>query len=199
MISDWRTLWGQGDFPFGIVQLANFMAIDSVPVQSDWAELRESQAMVAFADSNNGLASAIDIGDAGNIHPTNKQEVGRRLSLWALARAYGKKGLEYSGPRFDSMSIDSGKVTLRFTHADSGLVVHGKTAKGFAIAGPDSHFVWATAEIRGNRAKVWSDSVTEPTAVRYGWANNPVCNLYNRAGLPMTPFRTDSWVDPTPQ
>jgi sialate O-acetylesterase len=199
LISDWRKLWARGNFPFGIIQLANYMEADiDPPRKSEWAELREAQAKVALADSNNGLVTAVDIGDARNIHPANKQEVGKRLALWALARVYKKRTREFSGPVFDKMTVDSGKVTLSFTHADSGFTVRGKTIKGFAMAGADSVFVWARADIKGKKVIVWSGAIKDPIAVRYGWANNPECNLYNKEGLPVFPFRTDTWIDHAP-
>jgi len=191
MIRDWRQHWND-EFAFGIVQLANFMHSDTIPVDSDWPELREAQFMTAAADSAAGLAVTIDIGDSADIHPKNKQDVGKRLSFWALATVYGKK-LEHSGPVFSLMAVDSGKAVLEFTHADS-LVIKGANPSGFTIAGADRKFVWAEAAVTGkNRVVVRSDKVAKPVAVRYGWANNPQCNLYNQAGLPMVPFRTDTW------
>ncbi|MBD3241982.1 MAG: 9-O-acetylesterase [Chitinivibrionales bacterium] len=197
MIGDWRRAWGREDLPFGIVQLANFMETTEVPTSSAWAELREAQAMTARKDENTGLAVIIDIGEADDIHPKNKQEVGRRLSLWALGTVYDRDTV-YSGPRYESVSIADGKVEIAFTHVGGGLTVKGDTLTGFAIAGADSQFVWAEASVSGkNTVTVWSDKVDLPFAVRYAWADNPVCNLYNKEGLPACPFRTDEWPGTT--
>ena len=192
MIQDWRRSWSQGNFPFLFVQLANYMEIQPQPVDDEWAELREAQLM-ALASQKTAMAVTIDIGDADDIHPKNKQEVGRRLSLGALAIAYGHD-IEYSGPIYDSMSIKNDKIRLRFKHTDGGLVTKGnEPLKGFAIAGKNRKFFWANAEIDGDELVVWSNQVPKPVAVRYAWASNPVCNLYNKAGLPASPFRTDNW------
>jgi len=192
MITNWRQDWGQGNFPFLFVQLANFMAVDPDPVDSAWAELREAQLMT-LASPNTGMAVIIDIGEANNIHPKNKQDVGKRLALWALAKTYGRR-LVYSGPIYKSMRIEGNKIILDFEHVGGGLAADGdEPLKGFAIAGTDRKFVWANAKINGNTVVVSSDKVSEPAAVRYGWANNPVCNLYNKEGLPASPFRTDDW------
>ncbi len=196
MIADWRSAWKRDDLPFGVVQLANFGKSDSTPSASTWAELREAQMMTAKADTHTGLVTAIDIGEADDIHPKNKQEVGRRLSLWALASLYGRD-TAFSGPVYSSMKIKDNKAILSFEHTDGGLVVEGDSLMGFSIAGPDSQFVWARAKVRGEQVVVWSDEVDEPVAVRYAWANNPVCNLYNGVGLPALPLRTDSWPGAT--
>jgi sialate O-acetylesterase len=190
MIHDWHALWGQGPFPFGIVQLANYRAVSEEPQESEWADLREAQLLTALNDPNVGLATTIDIGEAEDIHPRNKQDVGNRLSLWALAKVYGFK-IEYSGPLYDSMVVEGDTIIVSFRHAESGLVVKGDAVHGFAIAGEDYQFVWANAEIRGNKVLVWSDEIVNPVAVRYAWADNPVCNLYNSEMLPAVPFRTD--------
>lgn len=192
MIADWRGRWGLGDFPFLIVQLANFMAPPKEPVEDAWAELREAQSMTAASVRNAGIAVAIDIGDAADIHPKNKQEVGRRLALVALAKTYGRH-LEYAGPTYKSMSRHGNAIKLTFTHTEGGLVGKGGKLQGFAIGGSDRKFVWADAEIQGNAVIVSSPLVEHPVAVRYAWAANPVCNLYNGAGLPASPFRTDDW------
>jgi len=192
MITNWRTDWKQGNFPFLFVQLANFMAVDKEPVDSAWAELREAQLMT-LALPNTGMAVIIDIGEADDIHPKNKQDVGKRLALWALAKTYGND-LVYSGPIYKSMKTEGNKVILDFEHVGGGLVAKGgEPLKGFAVAGADHKFVWADAKIDGDTVVVSNDEVSVPVAVRYGWANNPVCNLYNKEGLPATPFRTDSW------
>ena len=190
MIGDWRNRFGVGEFPFFIVELANFMAVQKQPVESGWADLREAQLLTARHDENVGLASAIDIGDAKDIHPRNKQEVGRRLALSALGIAY-QQDIVSSGPEFVSAEFKDGKVILTFTQVGDGMAAKGDKLIGFAIAGDDKKFVWGDATISGDTVIVSSPSVANPTAVRYGWANNPTCNLYNKAGLPASPFRTD--------
>ena len=200
LIQDWRSRFGVGDFPFMIVQLANFQALQTQPEESGWAELREAQLMTTQRLPKTGLAVAIDIGDAGDIHPKNKQEVGRRLALSAEAIAYGLP-VEYSGPQFTGMKAEGSSLRLTFSHVGGGLVAKGGGAlQGFAIAGVDHQFVWADAKIDGDTIVVSAPSVPQPTAVRYAWATNPICNLYNKAGLPASPFRTDRPVtlpDPT--
>ena len=191
MIESWRDAWQQGDFAFGIVQLANFMARHDQPTDTVWARLRETQTQT-LSVPNTGLAVTIDIGDAVDIHPKNKQDVGKRLALWAEAKVYGKK-VVYSGPMFESMEVKDGKAILSFDHVGGGLVVKGDQLKGFAVAGEDRNFVWANARIDGKKVIVWSDQVAEPVAVRYAWADNPEANLYNEADLPAVPFRTDGW------
>jgi len=217
MIQDWRKQWAQPDLAFFWVQLANFRGVDREPVESNWAELREAQSMTLSLPAT-GEAVIIDIGEAKDIHPKNKQDVGARLALSALAVAYGQK-LCYSGPVYDSMKVEGAKVRVSFKHLCKGLVtkpfsdpvlpsgpslakrfgvdVAGMRPKsevlGFSIAGADKKFVWAQAKIDGDTVVVWSDQVAKPVAVRYAWANNPVCNLYNKVGLPATPFRTDQW------
>lgn len=192
MIHNWRRSWGQGDFPFLFVQLANFMNTQPQPVESAWAELREAQLMV-LALPKTGMAVTIDIGEAKNIHPKNKQDVGHRLGLTALATGYGHD-VVYSGPIYESMTVEDDKIRLRFKHINGGLVTRGgEHLEGLAIAGPDQKFVWAEAKIDGNTVVVWSNQVPQPVAVRYAWADNPVCNLYNKSGLPASPFRTDDW------
>lgn len=191
MIIDWRERWGQGDFPFYWVQLANFRARDENPVESEWAELREAQNMTLKLP-NTGTGLAIDIGEADDIHPKNKQDVGLRLALNALAKDYGVD-VSYAGPTYAHMAVEGNKIRIGFEHTDGGMVSPGGDLRGFAIAGADRKFVWANATIDGDSVVVWSDQVAEPVAVRYGWANNPDCNLYNRAGLPANPFRTDDW------
>ncbi len=193
MITDWRQSWGVRSFPFLFVQLANFMTQKPEPGDSAWAELREAQLMT-LSLKDTGMATIIDIGEAGDIHPKNKQDVGKRLALWVLAKTYGRKDVVCSGPLYESMKVRDGKVLLRFDHIGGGLVVKGGgPLKGFAIAGVDRKFVWAEAVIEGKTVVVSSDKVPEPVAVRYAWADNPVCNLYNAAGLPASPFRTDDW------
>ncbi len=197
MIRDWRQAWGQGDFTFLFVQLANFRAVEPEPGESDWAELREAQTMT-LALPRTGMAVAIDIGEAGDIHPKNKQEVGRRLALAAHAIAYGHD-IPYSGPMYHYMAVEGKQIRIYFTHTDGGLMCTGGELKGFAIAGRDRKFVWAQAKIEGDTVVVSNDTIQEPVAVRYAWAINPICNLYNKANLPASPFRTDSWPGVTAQ
>jgi len=191
MITNWRQDWGLGDFPFLFVQLANFMPTEPEPGESAWAELREAQLMTLELP-NAGMATIIDIGEANDIHPKNKQDVGKRLALWALAQTHGRD-IVYSGPLYKSMEIKGNKALLHFDHIGAGLMTQGGPLTGFAIAGTDRKFVWAQARIEGSTVVVSSDKVAEPAAVRYAWANNPTCNLFNKAGLPASPFRTDDW------
>jgi sialate O-acetylesterase len=192
MIKCWRDKWQQGDFPFLFVQLANYMEVKSEPTESEWAELREAQLM-SLSVPNTGMAVIIDIGEANDVHPKNKQDVGKRLALWALAKTY-KKDVVYSGPLYKSMEVRGNSVILHFESVGGGLIAgKGEPLKGFAIAGQDKKFVWADAKIEGDTIVVSSGKVSEPVAVRYAWADNPVCNLYNKEGLPASPFRTDTW------
>ncbi len=193
MIGDWRKAFDQGDFPFLIVQLANFQQTKAEPGESTWAELREAQTLTAANVPNCGQALAIDIGAADDIHPRNKQEVGRRLALAALAKTYQQQ-LEYSGPWYAGNDREGSTIRLRFQHIGGGLTAKGgEKLTGFAIAGADKKFYWADARIDGDTVIVSCEKVAEPVAVRYAWADNPRCNLYNRAGLPAVPFRTDDW------
>jgi sialate O-acetylesterase len=193
MIRDWRSKWGY-DFPFFWVQLANFMAPDTTPAGSDWAELREAQQMTLSLPST-GQAVIIDIGEEKDIHPRNKQDVGYRLALAALKVAYGKD-IVFSGPVYQSMKVDGNKIILTFSSTGSGLNlkdIYGY-AKGFAIAGEDQKFVWAQGYVEGNTVIVFNKDISHPVAVRYAWGNNPNdANLYNKEGLPASPFRTDTW------
>jgi sialate O-acetylesterase len=192
MIRNWREDWSQGDFPFLFVQLANFMKREDQPSDPDWAWLREAQTMT-LSTPKTGMAVIIDIGDSKDIHPKNKVDVGKRLALAARSVAYGQK-IVYSGPMYDSMKVEGGKVRLTFKHVGGGLVgKDGQTLKGFAIAGTDRKFVWADAKIDGDTVVVSSGTVAQPVVVRYAWANDPECNLYNKEGLPASPFRTDDW------
>jgi sialate O-acetylesterase len=143
------------------------------------------------------MAVIIDIGEEKDIHPKNKEDVGKRLALAALGTHYGKE-IEYSGPSFDSMKIEGNKARLNFKHTGTGMIAKGEKLTGFAIAGEDHKFVWAEAQIDGNSIVVSSPEVANPVAVRYGWANNPDCNLYNKEGLPASPFRTDNWPKAPP-
>lgn len=195
MIRDWRKQWGQGEFPFLIAQLANYRPQSDVPGESWWAELREAQHM-ALSEPNTGMAVTIDIGNARDIHPRNKQDVGKRLALAARNIAYGES-LVYSGPVYESMRIKKDKVILEFGHVGEGLkTLDGEqSVKAFAIAGEDQTFKGAETYIRGkNKVVVYSEEVKAPVAVRYAWADNPgEVNLYNSADLPASPFRTDQW------
>ena len=194
MIQNWRDDWGQGDFPFYWVQLADFQAEVTEPADSGWAELREAQTMTMSKLPNTGEAVIIDLGEGRDIHPRNKQDVAKRLARWALAKDYGWE-IPCQSPTLASAEFADGKCLLTFDHVGSGLYTFDtREPVGFAIAGEDRKFVWATAETVGkNQVRVWSDQVPEPVAVRYAWANNPVCNLRSREGLPVTPFRTDDW------
>jgi sialate O-acetylesterase len=192
MIKDWRIAWAQGDFPFMFAQFANYMKVEPQPVENAWAELREAQAM-ALQLPNTGMAVTIDIGEAKDIHPKNKQDMGKRLALSALATVYGKD-IPYSGPLYKSMKIEGNKIRLQFTNTDKGLKIKGDNKlKEFAIAGKDKKFIWAEAKIEGDEVIVSNTKIENPVAVRYGWAANPQCNLYNGADLPASPFRTDDW------
>jgi len=192
MIKDWRARWNEGPFPFLIVQIANYLARAPQPGDNDWAELREAQARTADMLPNVGLAVTIDIGEAGDIHPKNKQDVGRRLALAARKIAYGED-VVYSGPSYRAMKVKGNEVRLTFDHVDGGLVVKGARLTGFSVAGADRKFYWADARIDGNEVVVSAPEVSDPVAVRYAWAYNPEAPLYNAAGLPAVPFRTDDW------
>jgi sialate O-acetylesterase len=213
LIADWRARWGQGDFAFYFCQLANMNAKGANPSESNWAELREAQSLT-LSTPNTGQAVLIDIGDSANIHPTNKKDAGERLAALALAQTYGQK-IAFSGPAYAGMKIEGAKIRLAFKHTDGDLVARplpatysvdsatGATAplvrnstgplEGFAICGADRKWVWAEAVIEGDHIVVSSAQVPAPVAVRYGWANNPTVNLYNGAGFPASPFRTDDF------
>lgn len=194
MISSWREEWGIGDFPFYWVQLADFMAEQAEPGDSSWAELREAQTMTMDKLPNTGQAVIIDTGEGQDIHPRNKQDVAKRLARWALARDYGID-VPYRSPQYKSMERADGKIVLTFDYVGPGLKSFDvPEVRGFAIAGDDKKFVRAQAKIiAADKVEVWSDQVKEPAAVRYAWADNPVCNVYSRNGLPLTPLRTDDW------
>lgn len=198
LIRDWRARWGQGDFPFLWVQLANYQKVQTEPSEGGWAFLREAQ-MQTLSLPNTGMASAIDLGDPRNpneLHPHNKLEVGRRLALWARALAYGEK-LEVSGPLYQSIQVEKQQIRITFTHTQGGLTAKSgqrkAPLKGFAVAGVDQKWVWADSRIDGETVIVSSPQVAEPVAVRYGWAMNPIGNLVNGAGLPASPFRSDAY------
>jgi sialate O-acetylesterase len=191
LIEGWRKGWSEGEFPFLIVQLPNQGSSPELG-NSLWAELREAQLLTAKNVTNTGLAVTIDVGDPHNLHPPRKAEIGERLALWALGRTYGKK-LVYSGPLYDSAQVAGNQIRIRFHSTGSGLEVRGESLKGFAIAGPDRKFHWAEAHIERETVVVTSESVPHPIAVRYAWADSPECNLFNKEGLPASPFRTDDW------
>ena len=192
MIESWRDAWDRADLPFLFVQLANFGRQETEPEESAWAELREAQFMT-LSLPDTGMATAIDIGEADDIHPHNKREVGRRLALAAQATVHGLD-VVHSGPLCEAKSVEGDAVRLGFQHIGGGLTTADDgPLSGFAIAGEDRAFVRARAEIDRATVVVRSDAVPEPAAVRYAWANNPVCNLCNEEGLPALPFRTDDW------
>lgn len=192
MIASWRKVWNQGDFPFLFVQLAPFMAIKPQPSESNWAELREAQRLTLKASPNTGMAVITDLGDEKDIHPQKKGPVGERLAAAALALAYGKK-IEYSGPTFQGMKVVGEKAVIEFGHVEGGLLAKGGPLTGFTICGTDRKFHKAEAAIVGNTVEVWSKEVALPVAVRFGWADFPVVNLWNGAGFPASPFRTDDY------
>ncbi len=192
MISDWRKIFQQGDFPFYIVSLPAFMAHRDQPGEDGWAELREAQALTARTVKNAGLAVTVDTGEADNIHPKDKLIVGERLALDALANEYGKK-ISYAGPTYVSATPLAGALKLRFKNTDGGLVVKGGQLGEFSVAGKDHQWHWAEARIEGDAIIVSSPAVPEPIAARYAWQANPYATLYNGAGLPAVPFRTDDW------
>jgi len=209
MITDWRQRWGLGDFPFLFVELASYD--DSAYPNQDWALLRESQVKT-LSLANTAMASAVDIGDPTYIHPQDKVDVGLRLALAAMHVAYGRD-LVYSGPIYDSMKVEATAIRISFTQTGGGLVigqapwvpasmkknpVSTTDLESFTIAGADQNWVQAQAKIDGNTVVVSSSQVAQPVAVRYGWADAPRCNLYNKEGLPASPFRTDDWPAPVP-
>jgi len=197
LIDSWRSAWGEGDFPFLFVQLANFLPRSQEPSDSLWAELREAQAQALKLPAT-GMAVAIDIGDEHSLLPKNKEEVGARLALAAEEVAYGMD-ITGQGPLFTAMKIAGGKARVSFAQTGGGLTVKGGgPLKGFAMAGADKRYFPANAKIERNKVIVWSDKVPKPVAVRYAWANTPDCNLYNKEGLPAAPFRTDDWAQTLP-
>jgi sialate O-acetylesterase len=199
LIRGWRKAWGQGDFPFHFVQLANYGSVQTSPgEESSSAVIREAQRL-ALNLINTSMTVSIDIGDARDLHFPNKRDAGLRLALPAKALVYGEKALVYSGPLFESKVVDGSRIHLRFRHTGSGLAVKGGgELKGFAIAGSDSRFVWADASIHGDTVIVSSAQVPRPTQVRYAYAGNPIGNLVNREGLPASPFQTEGpQLDPT--
>lgn len=192
MITNWRRDWGQGDFPFLMVQLAPYGKVTSQPGESSWAELREAQLMTSMHCPNTAVVVTLDVGDPNDIHPKNKQPVGQRLALAARAMAYGEK-IDYKGPRLVSMSIKGDRAVLEFSDSGGGLEARGGELVGFTIAGADRKFHNARATIFGDKVVVHSPDVAQPVAVRYAWADAPIANLFGKNGLPASPFRTDSW------
>ncbi|MBK8089978.1 MAG: sialate O-acetylesterase [Chitinophagaceae bacterium] len=191
LINDWRSKWNQGSLPFLYIQLPGFMDYNYLPTESQWAELREGQ-LKTLSVPNTAMAVTIELGEWNDIHPDNKKDVGERLALAAMKTAYNEN-IVYSGPLFQSATIESNKIIIEFSNTGSGLVTNdGEELSEFAIAGADKKFVWAKAKIEGNKVVVWSDEVKEPMYMRYAWADNPVNpNLFNKDGLPASPFRTD--------
>ncbi|WP_430438151.1 sialate O-acetylesterase [Pontibacter chitinilyticus] len=198
MIADWREKWQEGDIPFLYVQLPNFMDATYLPAESNWALMREA-ALQTLSVPNTAMAVTIDVGEWNDIHPDDKKDVGERLALAAQKLAYGEKNLVSSGPLYESSKVEGDKIILSFTNTGSGLVaIDGEELARFAIAGDDKQFVWANAKIEGDKVVVWSEEVPDPKYVRYAWANNPFgANLYNKEGLPASPFRTDQPVATT--
>jgi sialate O-acetylesterase len=194
LIASWRKEWGQGDFPFGIVQLADYWGQQTVPVETNvgYHCVRESQAMTFATVPNTFLATAVGVGEGDNIHPKNKPEVGRRLALGALGLTYNQREKAWLGPVYQSMKIEGDKIRLTFDHA-KGLHAVGEPAVGFVIAGADRAYYFAKAKIEGDQVVVWSEKVPNPVAVRYAWATNPVCNVHNESNLPIFQFKTDDW------
>lgn len=194
MIDSWRKEWGQGDFPFYWVQLADFMGESVEPMDSAWAELREAQTMTMSKLPNTGQAVIIDIGEGKDIHPRNKVDVGMRLARWALANEYSLP-IPFRSPQYKAMEVTDNKAVLQFDYVDGGWRQFDvKELRGFTIAGDDKKFVNATATLtKDGRVEVSAESVEKPVSVRYGWANNPIVNLYDKSDLPLTPFRTDDW------
>ena len=192
LINDWRNQWGEGELPFLYVQLANFMDVNYLPVESNWAELREAQ-LQALSFANTAMAVAIDLGEWNDIHPLNKKDLGDRLALCAFNLAYGEKDIVYMGPVYQSYKVDGNKITVTFSHTGSGLIsIDGEPLSRFEIAGADRKFLWAKAMIKGNSVEVWNENITNPKYVRYAWSDNPDgANLYNKEGLPASPFRTE--------
>jgi sialate O-acetylesterase len=192
MIGDWRKVFQQGDFPFYIAGLPKFMAHRDKPGSDGWTELREAQALTAQTVKNSALAVTVDTGEADNIHPKAKQVVGERLALCALANEYGKK-ITFAGPEFSTVKRLPGALKISFKHADGGLVAKGGRPGEFSVAGNDRQWHWADAQLEGDSVIISSPQVPEPEAARYAWQANPEATLFNGAGLPAVPFRTDDW------
>jgi len=193
MIKNWRNKWNQGDFPFLIVQLANYLREDSLPSESNLALLRDAQFKVATQLPNSAMASAIDLGEWNDIHPLNKKEIGKRIALTAEKIAYKNLTIVSSGPVCSKYKRKGSKFELSYTHIGSGLITKKNAPlRGYCIADKNGKFIWADAEIKGSKVIVWNKNIKTPTAIRYGWANNPTnANLYNQEGLPAIPFASD--------
>ena len=193
LISEWRQAWGLGDFPFYWVQLTDFKAESPTPLKSNWAELREAQTRT-LALPNTGQVVSYDLGEGRDIHPRNKQGIGKRLARIALARNYGFD-IPYQNPQLKAFTLGGRKIKLNFKHVGSGLYTFDvKKAIGFVVAGEDKVWYSATAQLKNKATiEVFCNQVLNPVAVRYAWADNPVANVYSREGLPLTPFRTDNW------
>ncbi len=199
MIKSWRERWGEGDFPFGIVQLPNYRNTKDEPADEAWSHLREAQRLTAASVPRTGLIVTIDLGEARDIHPRNKLDVGKRMARWALVDVYKQKQLK-SGPVFQKAEINDSKIVVTFSEVGTGLKLsRGTKLEEFAIAGTDRKWYWAEAKVVGrNRVEVWSPQVSQPVAVRYAFNNNPRNpNLTNDTGIPAGPFRTDNWPGPT--
>jgi sialate O-acetylesterase len=199
MIKAWRERWGEGDFPFGIIQLPNYRDQKADPADEAWSHIREAQRRTAQKTTNTGLIVTIDIGEAHDIHPKNKLDVGKRMASWALAEVYSRHSAK-SGPSFRSATPAGSELLLTFADVGQGLKTRdGGKLEEFAIAGADRKWYWAEAKIVGrNQVKVWSPSVSQPVAARYAFNNNPKNpNLTNDSGLPASPFRSDDWPGPT--
>ncbi len=193
MIESWRAAWKEGKFPFYFVQIAPYIYDD--PEDPISAKLREAQLVTMSSVPNTGMAVTLDIGEVDNIHPPNKQDVGKRLSLWAFAKDYGKEDIVYSGPVYKEMVKKGSRITLYFDHIGSGLAAKGDTLTGFKVAGKDKVFVDAEAYIKGNTVIVYSKEAYDPVAVRYAFTNGSVASLFNKEGLPASSFRTDDWEE----
>jgi len=198
MIRAWRERWEAGNFPFGIIQLPNYRAVKLEPADEPWSFIREAQRRTVLNTPNTGLIVTIDIGEANDIHPKNKLDIGKRMARWALKDVYGRKLT--NSPMFAKAEIKGSKIVLTFDEVGKGLKVKdGDKLDEFAIAGADKKFYWADAKIVGkNKVEVSSANVPNPQAARYAFNNNPKhANLTNDSGLPAAPFRTDDWTDPT--
>jgi sialate O-acetylesterase len=194
MIRHWRDEWKQGDFPFYWVQLADFRDETDKPGDSDWAELREAQTLAMDRLAHTGQAVITDLGEAHDIHPKDKQNVAKRLARWALANEYGLP-LVFRSPRYTALRVEGNKALVSFDHVGGGLDTFDvREPRGFAVCGEDRLWHFAQATITGEDSiEVWSEAVPAPVAVRYAWADNPVANVQNKEGLPLTPFRTDDF------
>ncbi|GGG54872.1 sialate O-acetylesterase [Hymenobacter glacieicola] len=195
LIQDWRTRWQQGPLPFLFVQLAGYMPDSPEPADTDWARLREAQRFTSLTVPKTGMAVALDLGNPDDIHPRNKQDVGRRLARLARQVAYGETGVVASGPTLDKFATSGNQLVLTFRNVGSGLVLKpgaAGTPGSFAVAGPDGRFAWARAQVQGNTVVLQAEGVAQPVAVRYAWGNNRPATLYNQEGLPASPFRSDN-------